>query len=36
VLGDLEKRLAGDPDLAPGGPAPFYRMVRTRYVRELL
>jgi 8-oxo-dGTP pyrophosphatase MutT (NUDIX family) len=36
VLGDLEKRLAGDPDLAPGGPTPFYRMVRTRYVRELL
>ncbi len=36
VLGELEKRLAGDPDLNPGGPAPFYRMIRKRFVRELL
>ena len=36
VLGELEKRLAGDPDLNPGGPAPLYRMIRKRFVRELL
>ncbi|MEP9388156.1 NUDIX hydrolase [Mesorhizobium sp. KR9-304] len=36
VLGELEKRLACDPGLNPGGPAPFYRMVRKRFVREML
>lgn len=36
VLKDIERRLSDDPDLAPGGPAPFYRMVRNRFVRELL
>ena len=36
VLGELEKRLAGDPKLSPGGPAPFYRMIGKRFVRELL
>ena len=36
VLGELEKRLADDPRLDPGGPAPFYRMIRKRFVRDLL
>ena len=36
ILGDLERRLADDPALAPGGPAPFYRMIRNRFVRDLL
>jgi 8-oxo-dGTP pyrophosphatase MutT (NUDIX family) len=36
VLGELERRLADDPKLAPGGPTPFYRMLRKRFVRELL
>lgn len=36
ILGELEKRLADDPKLAPGGPTPFYRMIRKRFVRELL
>jgi 8-oxo-dGTP pyrophosphatase MutT (NUDIX family) len=36
VLGELEKRLAGDPKLSPGGPTPFYRMIGKRFVRELL
>ena len=36
VLDDLEHRLAEDPDLAPGGPVPFYRLVGKRFVRELL
>lgn len=36
VLGELEKRLAEDPQLTPGGPTPFYRMIRKRFVRELL
>ena len=36
VLGELEKRLADDPELDPGGPTPFYRMIRKRFIRELL
>ncbi|PSJ61843.1 NUDIX hydrolase [Kumtagia ephedrae] len=36
VLGELEQRLTEDPLLRPGGPVPFYRMVRNRFVRELL
>lgn len=36
VLGELERRLADDPRLSPGGPTPFYRMIRKRFVRELL
>jgi 8-oxo-dGTP pyrophosphatase MutT (NUDIX family) len=36
VLGELESRLAYDPKLSPGGPAPFYRMIRKRFVREML
>ncbi len=36
VLESLEERLSADPDLAPGGPVPFYRMIGKRFVRELL
>lgn len=36
VLGDLQKRLRDDPALKPGGAAPFYRMVRNRFARDLL
>jgi 8-oxo-dGTP pyrophosphatase MutT (NUDIX family) len=36
VLGELERRLADDPKLSPGVPAPFYRMIRNHFVRELL
>ncbi len=36
VLGELERRLAHDPKLAPGGPMPFYRMIRKRFVREII
>jgi len=36
ILDELEKRLAGDPTLAPGPPTPFYRMVGKRFVRDLL
>jgi 8-oxo-dGTP pyrophosphatase MutT (NUDIX family) len=36
VLDELEKRLADDPLLRPGGAVPFYRMIRNRFVRDLL
>ncbi|HEY6633911.1 MAG TPA: NUDIX hydrolase [Rhizobiaceae bacterium] len=36
ILGELEQRLADDPKLSPGAPTPFYRMIRQRFVRELL
>ena len=36
ILDELEKRLARDPLLRPGGPVPFYRLVRNRFTRELL
>lgn len=36
VLADLEKRLARDPDLSPGGEVPFYRMLYNRFRRDLL
>jgi 8-oxo-dGTP pyrophosphatase MutT (NUDIX family) len=36
ILGELEQRLSGDPRLEPGGPAPFYRMIRNRFRRDLL
>jgi hypothetical protein len=32
----LEKRLAVDPDLRPGGTVPFYRMLHSRFMRDLL
>jgi 8-oxo-dGTP pyrophosphatase MutT (NUDIX family) len=37
ILGELEKRLAYDPLLRPGGgEVPFYRLVRGRFTREAL
>ena len=36
VLSELENRLADDPELGPGGPTPFYRMIGKRFIRELL
>lgn len=36
VLGDLRSRLGEDPELRPGGPAPFYRMRGSRFLRDLL
>jgi 8-oxo-dGTP pyrophosphatase MutT (NUDIX family) len=36
VLDELEQRLANDPLLEPGGPVPFYRMIRNCFVRDLL
>lgn len=36
VLAELEKRLAADPELAPGGSAPFYRMLRNRFLRDII
>ncbi|MGB3389946.1 MAG: NUDIX hydrolase [Pseudaminobacter sp.] len=36
VLEELEQRLALDPNLEPGGVVPFYRMIRNRFVRDLL
>ena len=35
ILDELEQRLAFDPLLRPGGPVPFYRMVRNRFIRDL-
>jgi len=36
ILGELEQRLVSDPQLRPGGPVPFYRMIRNRFVREVI
>jgi 8-oxo-dGTP pyrophosphatase MutT (NUDIX family) len=36
VLEGLEARLANDPDLAPGGAVPFYRMIGNRFRRDVL
>jgi 8-oxo-dGTP pyrophosphatase MutT (NUDIX family) len=36
VLEGLEARLAGDPDLTPGGAVPFYRMIGSRFRRDVL
>jgi 8-oxo-dGTP pyrophosphatase MutT (NUDIX family) len=36
ILQELERRLADDPRLRPGGSVPFYRLVRNRFVREIL
>lgn len=36
ILEELERRLADDPLLRPGGAVPFFRLVRTRFVREIL
>ena len=36
ILGDLETRLAGDPELSPGGPVPFYYLRHNRFQRDIL
>lgn len=36
VLDELERRLSDDPQLQPGGPVPFYRMLRNRFRREII
>jgi 8-oxo-dGTP pyrophosphatase MutT (NUDIX family) len=36
ILGEVEKRLADDPLLRPGGAVPFYRMLHNRFVRDFL
>ncbi|TGQ42170.1 NUDIX domain-containing protein [Mesorhizobium sp. M00.F.Ca.ET.216.01.1.1] len=36
ILEELERRLADDPLLRPGGSVPFYRLVRNHFVREIL
>jgi hypothetical protein len=36
ILGEVERRLADDPSLRPGGAVPFYRMQHNRFVRDFL
>jgi 8-oxo-dGTP pyrophosphatase MutT (NUDIX family) len=36
ILEEVERRLADDPDLRAGGPAPFYRMRHNRFLRTML
>lgn len=36
ILGELEERLARDPDLTPGGPIPFYYMRHNQFRRDVL
>ena len=36
VLQNLQRRLARDPGLAPGGPVPFYRLVGKSFVDDPL
>lgn len=36
VLSELKARLADDPELRPGGPVPFYRMLHNRFHRDLI
>ncbi|MDX8459971.1 NUDIX hydrolase [Mesorhizobium humile] len=36
ILEELQSRLADDPLLRPGGAVPFFRLVRNRFVREVL
>jgi 8-oxo-dGTP pyrophosphatase MutT (NUDIX family) len=36
ILEEVGRRLAQDPTLQPGGPAPFYRMLNGRFLRTLL
>ena len=36
VLGDLETRLRDDPELAPGGPVPFYYLRHNRFRRDII
>jgi 8-oxo-dGTP pyrophosphatase MutT (NUDIX family) len=36
ILGDLEARLAVDPELKPGGEVPFYYLRNNRFQRDIL
>ncbi len=36
ILSELDARLKADPDLSPGGPVPFYRLLHGRFVRTVL
>ncbi|UCI33327.1 NUDIX hydrolase [Mesorhizobium sp. B4-1-4] len=36
ILDELDRRLAHDPQLRPGSPVPFYRLIRNRFTREIL
>ena len=36
ILGELEQRLAQDPQLLPGGQVPFYRLLHGKFVRSLI
>ena len=36
ILGEVEDRIARDPNLSPGGDVPFYRMIGNSFVRSLL
>lgn len=36
ILEEIEKRLVSDPLLRPGGPVPFYRLLRGHFVRTIL
>lgn len=36
ILSELDARLAADPQLHPGGPVPFYRLLNNRFVRTVL
>lgn len=36
ILGELQERLARDPELSPGGAVPFYYMRHNRFCRDVL
>ncbi len=36
VLSDLRQRIEVDPDMHPGGPIPFYRMLHKHFIRQIL
>jgi 8-oxo-dGTP pyrophosphatase MutT (NUDIX family) len=36
ILGELDRRLAGDPQLRPGAEVPFYRLVGDTFTRSLI
>jgi len=36
VMSDIEDRLRDDPELRPGGPVPFYRLLHNRMRRDVL
>lgn len=36
ILSELEKRLEADPELSPGGPVPFFRMLHGKFLRTMI